>query len=65
MRIFYRGYVINEDTRTIGYSVHGQRPGRLGLTVRSTTREAMEWIDSDVKRESIIKAFGTLQPSAH
>ena len=65
MRIFYRGYVINEDTRTIGYSVLGQRPERLGLTVRSTTREAMEWIDSDVKRSSILRLSRTLQPSAH
>ena len=59
MKIFYRGYVIDEEIRSISYSVCGQRPGRVELTVRSTSREAMEWIDSNVKRDAILAATKT------
>ncbi len=59
MRIFYRGYVIDEEIRSISYSVRGRRPERPELTARSTSREAMEWIDSNVKRETILSATKT------
>lgn len=62
MKIFYRGYVIDEEIPLISYSVYGRRPERPELTARSTTRQAMEWIDSDVKREAILAATRTLQP---
>ena len=61
MRIYYRGYVINEEIRSISYSVYGQRPERPELTARSTSREAMEWIDNNVKRDAILGATRTLQ----
>lgn len=64
MRIYYRGYVINEEIRSISYSVYGQRPERPELTARSTSREAMEWIDSNVKRDAILGATRTLQTAA-
>ena len=64
MRIYYRGYVIDEEIRSISYSVYGQRPERPELTARSTSREAMEWIDNNAKRDSILSATRTLQTAA-
>lgn len=64
MRIYYRGYIIEEEIRSISYSVYGQRPERPELIGRSTPREAMEWIDNDVKRDSILKSTRTLQATA-
>ena len=61
MRIFYRGYVIDEEIRSISYSVYGRRPERPELAAKSTSREAMQWIDSNVKREAILGATKTLQ----
>lgn len=62
MRIYYRGYVIDEEIPSISYSVLGRRPQRPELTAKSTSRQAMEWIDGDVKREAILGASRTLQP---
>ena len=64
MRIYYRGYIIEEEIRSISYSVYGQRPGRPELTARSTPREAMEWIDNDVKQDPILEPARTLQAAA-
>jgi len=64
MRIYYRGYIIDEEIRSISYSVYGQRPERPELTARSTSREAMEWIDNNVKRDAILGATRTLQTVA-
>jgi hypothetical protein len=64
MRIYYRGYVIEEEIRSISYSVYGQRPERPELTARSTSREAMEWIDNNVRRDAILGATRTLQTTA-
>ena len=64
MRIYYRGYVIDEEIRSISYSVYGQRPERPELTARSTSREAMEWIDNNLKRDAILGATRTLQTAA-
>ena len=64
MRIYYRGYVIEEEIRSISYSVYGQRPERPELTARSTSREAMEWIDNNVRRDAILGATRTLQITA-
>lgn len=65
MRIYYRGYVIDEEIRSISYSVYGRRPERPELTAKSTSREAMVWIDGHVKREAILGAADTLQAAAH
>ncbi len=64
MRIYYRGYVIDEEIRSISYSVHGQRPERHELPGRSTAPEGMEWIDNNVKRDAILGATRTLQTAA-
>ena len=64
MRIYYRGYVIDEEIRSISYSVYGQRPERPELTAKSTSREAMQWIDNNVKRDAILKSTRTLQTAA-
>ena len=65
MRIYYRGYVIDEEIPSIIYSVHGRRPERPELISKSTSRQAMEWIDRDVKREAILGATRALQPASH
>ena len=65
MRIYYRGYVIDEAIPSISYSVYGRRPKRPELTAKSTSRQAMEWIDEDVKREATLGATRTPQPSSH
>ena len=61
MRIFYRGYVIDEEIRSISYSVYGPRPERPELAAKGTSREAMQWVDTNVKRENILGATRTLQ----
>ncbi len=61
MRIFYRGYVIDEEIRSISYSVYGPRPERPELAAKGTSREAMQWVDTNVRRENILGAIGTLQ----
>ncbi len=48
MNIFYRGYVIHEDIRSICYTIYGRRPGRRELYTRGTAREAMQWIDREL-----------------
>ncbi len=65
MRIYYRGYVIDEEIPSIIYSVYGRRPERPELTARSTSRQAMEWIDEDVKRKATLGATRALQPASH
>ena len=65
MRIFYRGYVIDEEIRSISYSVYGRRPERQELAAKCTSREAMEWIDGNVKREAILGATKPLQTALY
>ena len=62
MKIFYRGYFIDEEIRSISYSVYGQRPERSELTIKSTSREAMEWIDGEVRRNTILAV--TMTPAS-
>ena len=64
MKIYYRGYIIEEEIRSISYSVYGQRPERLELIARSTPREAMEWIDNDVNRDTIRESTRPMQAAA-
>ena len=64
MKIYYRGYIIEEEIRSISYSVYGQRQERLELIARSTPREAMEWIDNDVNRDTIRESTRTMQAAA-
>ena len=59
MNIYYRGYVIHEEIRSISYSVYGRRPERAELTTKSTSREAMKWIDYNVRRDDILASTRT------
>ena len=59
MKIYYRGYVIHEEIRSISYSVYGLRPERTELTAKSSSREAMQWIDGNVRRDGILAATRT------
>ena len=59
MKIYYRGYVIQEEIPSISYSVYGLRPERAELTAKSTSRKAMEWIDGNVKRDDILSSTRT------
>ena len=52
MNIFYRGYLIHEDIRTICYSIYGRRPDRRELDAKGTAMEAMHWVDKDLALSS-------------
>ncbi len=50
MKIFYRGYVIDEEIRSNCYTVYGKRPERPEITTHVDAQKAMKWIDGDVTR---------------
>ena len=52
MNLYYRGYMIHEDIRSICYTIFGCRPHRIELGSRVTTMEAMQWVDRDVARRA-------------
>lgn len=56
MRIFYRGYVINEDLTRPGCKVEGRRPDRKEVTQEDNPRAAMRWIDDDILRRRVAEA---------
>ena len=51
MNLYYRGYVIHEEIRTICYIVFGRRPHRLELASSGTAKEAMRWVDGRVAKK--------------
>ena len=54
MKIYYRGYLINENPLAgPGCMVHGTRPERRTLALEDSTRSAMLWIDRDVIRQRV------------
>ena len=54
MKIYYRGYLINENYLAgPGCMVHGTRPERRTLTFEDSPRSAMRWIDRDVIRQRV------------
>ena len=64
MKIYYRGYLINENPLAgPGCMVHGTRPERRTLTTEETSRSAMQWIDRDVIRQRV-EAAGWFSPQA-
>ena len=64
MKIYYRGYLINENPLAgPGCMVHGTRPERLTLTTEENSRSAMQWIDRDVIRQKV-EAAGWFSPQA-
>ena len=75
LNLFYRGYVIHEDIRSICYTIYGAKPGRAELRSRGTAMEAMKWVDRDLAqvanfqwacRDTTLrnnKTFGLAQPA--
>ena len=64
MKIYYRGYLINENPLAgPGCMVHGKRPERTTLTTEENSRSAMQWIDRDVIRQKV-EAAGWFSPQA-
>ena len=53
MNIYYRGYVIHEDIRSICYTIYGARPHRTELATAGTSREAMQWIDRIIAQQAM------------
>ena len=54
MKIYYRGYLINENPLAgPGCMVHGTRPERRTLVFEESTKSAMLWIDRDVIRRRV------------
>ena len=45
INLYYRGYVIHEDVRSICYTIYDRRPHREELAVSPGSREAMQWVD--------------------
>ena len=45
LNLFYRGYVIHEDIRSICYTIYDRRPHREELAVAADSGEAMRWVD--------------------
>jgi len=54
LNLFYRGYVIREDIRSICYTIYGTKPHRAELRSRSTALEAMKWVDRDLARMATV-----------
>ena len=52
MNLFYRGYVIHEDIRSICYTIFGCRPHRIELGSSLTAKKAMRWVDRHVSRQT-------------
>jgi hypothetical protein len=64
MKIYYRGYIINEDnSQHSGCTVQGMRPERKTVALEDNPRAAMRWIDRDVIRQKVEDA-GWLSPRA-
>lgn len=54
MNLFYRGYVIHQEIRSICYTIFGRRPSRVELAACGTSREAMQWVDRHAIQERAV-----------
>ncbi len=52
MNLYYQGYVIHEDIRSICYTVFGRRPHRVELGSVGAVIEAMRSVDRHVVRQA-------------
>ena len=50
MNLYYRGYLIHEDIRSICYTVYGRRPQRAAMITKDNCAAAMQWVDRQVHR---------------
>ena len=48
LNLYYRGYVIHQDIRSICYTIYGQRPERPPLASSINALASMQWIDGHV-----------------
>lgn len=62
MKMYYRGYVINQEHPEARCTVHGRRPERETMAFAANPQGAMRWIDRDVIRQRVADA-GWLLPS--
>ena len=51
MNIYYRGYVIHEDIKSVYYTIYGMRPDRQEIDRAGTSRQAMERIDRLIAKQ--------------
>lgn len=51
MNLYYRGYVIHEDIKSLYYTIYGIRPDRQEVATAGTSRQAMEWVDRCVAEQ--------------
>ena len=49
MNLYYRGYLIHEDIRSICYTVYGRRPQRSAMTTKDNCTAAMQWVDRQAR----------------
>ena len=62
MKIYYRGYVINQEHPESRCTVQGRRPERAMMAFAADPKGAMRWIDRAVIRQKVEDA-GWLRPS--
>ncbi len=55
MNLFYRGYVIHEDIRSICYTIYCAKPHRAEIGSRGTSLEAMRWVDRDLAQLATVQ----------
>lgn len=55
-KIYYRGYVISEETMQQGCTVEGRRPERQAVAFKDDPMTAMRWVDQDVLRQRVADA---------
>ena len=53
MKIYYRGYVINQEHPDSRCTVMGTRPERAMAAFSADPQGAMRWIDRDVIRQRV------------
>ena len=53
MKIYYRGYVINQEHEEARCTVQGTRPERAMLAFAADAQGAMRWVDRDVIRQRV------------
>ena len=53
MKIYYRGYVINQEHPDARCTVQGRRPQREMLALSNDPQGAMRWVDRDVIRQRV------------
>ena len=63
MNIFYRGYLIHENIRSICYTIYGRRPSRHELDTLGSVIEAMQWVDQDLAAGTRTSWSRTAQPA--